>query len=211
MRTAEEMEQIIKGLPAVLGVRVGLNDQAVGEVHVLASADRHPMQIVRDIESAVLAHLGIALDRRIISVAQLRDDGVEAPRLVLDTVNVRFQGDVTHITVELTANGLRHTGSASGPSARTQRLRTAASATLQAVEASLGGRIHLFVDEIGIAEVNAQEAVVVTVGLQERAEQHITVGCSFVWRDDAESAARAALSAINRRYGALLSSAHLGA
>lgn len=44
------------------------------EIHILASPDLHPKQMVRNVESALSAGLGLTIDRRIVSVAQLRTD-----------------------------------------------------------------------------------------------------------------------------------------
>ncbi len=42
----------------------------VSEVHVLAASGVHPKQVVRNVESALLAQLGLQVDHRKISVAQ---------------------------------------------------------------------------------------------------------------------------------------------
>jgi len=48
------------------------------EIHVLAKPDLHPKQVVRNVESALSAGLGIHIDRRIVSVAQERPDALTA-------------------------------------------------------------------------------------------------------------------------------------
>ena len=45
----------------------------MAEVHILASSALSPKQVVRNIESALLAHLGLKVDHRKISVAQTAD------------------------------------------------------------------------------------------------------------------------------------------
>ena len=49
---------------------------AVSEIHVLTSLDVAPKQTVRNIESALIAHLGMRVDHRKISVATT----MESPR-----------------------------------------------------------------------------------------------------------------------------------
>lgn len=44
------------------------------EIHVLASDALHPKQVVRNIESALSAGMGILIDRRVVSVAQVRTE-----------------------------------------------------------------------------------------------------------------------------------------
>lgn len=70
-----EIEALVAALRGVLATRVALGtDGQIEEVNVLADAELHPKQIVRNIESALAAGLGITLDRRRISVAPIRPD-----------------------------------------------------------------------------------------------------------------------------------------
>lgn len=67
------IEQIILALTGVTSARVVVGDGGrLVEIHILATAELHPKQIVRNIESALRAGLGLEIDRRIVSVAQLR-------------------------------------------------------------------------------------------------------------------------------------------
>jgi hypothetical protein len=71
---ASEIEGLIAALSGVRGARVTLNDIGrVNEIHILAEARTHPKQIVRNVESALSAGLGLSVDRRFISVAQIKD------------------------------------------------------------------------------------------------------------------------------------------
>jgi hypothetical protein len=70
-----EIEGLLTALNGVLAARVAVGETGrVQEIHVLADATTHPKQMVRNIESALSAGLGITVDRRIISVAQVRSD-----------------------------------------------------------------------------------------------------------------------------------------
>src|SRR5262245_32698645 len=63
-------EELLETLPGVIAVRIIASETgAVGEIHVLTSADVTPKQTVRNIESALIAHLGMRVDHRKISVA----------------------------------------------------------------------------------------------------------------------------------------------
>lgn len=80
---AGEIEGLISALTGVRAARVTLNDVGrVNEIHILADARTHPKQIVRNVESALSAGLGLTVDRRFISVAQMKDtadDALDAP------------------------------------------------------------------------------------------------------------------------------------
>ncbi len=72
---AEDAERLLRALAGVVSAHVVAD--ATGElveIHVLAAGDLHPKQMVRNVESALSAGLGIQIDRRIVSVAQIRTD-----------------------------------------------------------------------------------------------------------------------------------------
>jgi hypothetical protein len=67
-------ENLLTSLQGVLSARVEVSP--IGEVtavHILAQAGTAPKQMVRNIESALLAQLGLKVDHRKISVAQTAD------------------------------------------------------------------------------------------------------------------------------------------
>lgn len=69
--TIDEAEALLRTLPAIASAKVLRDaDGTVRDVHVLATTDLGPKQIVRNVESALLARFGIRLDHRAISVAQ---------------------------------------------------------------------------------------------------------------------------------------------
>ena len=70
----KRVENLITGLTGVLSARVVVTPLGeVSEVHVLTRADLQPKQVVRNIESALMAQLGFKIDHRKISVAQTAD------------------------------------------------------------------------------------------------------------------------------------------
>ena len=74
-----EAERLLASLAGVLSAHVVTD--AIGrivEIHILSAAEVHPKQVVRNVESALSAGLGIEIDRRIVSVAQVRTAGAEA-------------------------------------------------------------------------------------------------------------------------------------
>src|SRR3972149_5070361 len=67
-------ENLLQSLEGVLSARVVVSPVGeVTEVHVLSQSGTHPKQVVRNVESALLAHLGLKVDHRKISVAQTAD------------------------------------------------------------------------------------------------------------------------------------------
>jgi hypothetical protein len=63
-------EELLATLPGVLSAKIVATDSgAVDEIHLLTTAEFAPKQTVRNVESALLAHLGLRVDHRKISVA----------------------------------------------------------------------------------------------------------------------------------------------
>ena len=72
-------ERLLASLAGILSAHV-VTDQVgrIVEIHILSAAELHPKQVVRNVESALSAGLGIEIDRRIVSVAQIRTPADEA-------------------------------------------------------------------------------------------------------------------------------------
>jgi len=72
-------EELLATLPGVIAARIIASDNgAVDEIHVLTTSEVTPKQTVRNIESALIAHLGMRVDHRKISVATTLE--AQAPR-----------------------------------------------------------------------------------------------------------------------------------
>lgn len=69
-------EELLATLPGVISAKIVAGETgAVNEIHILTTTEVAPKQTVRNIESALIAHLGMRVDHRKISVAT-----TEAPR-----------------------------------------------------------------------------------------------------------------------------------
>jgi len=67
-------ENLIAGLTGVLSARVVVTPLGeLSEIHVLTTSEMQPKQVVRNIESALMAQLGVKIYHRKISVAQTAD------------------------------------------------------------------------------------------------------------------------------------------
>jgi hypothetical protein len=74
-----DAEALLASLAGILSAHVVTgSDGRIVEIHILAAAELHPKQVVRNVESALSAGFGIEIDRRIVSVAQVRSSSQEA-------------------------------------------------------------------------------------------------------------------------------------
>ena len=143
-------ENLLASLEGVLSARVVTTPLGeVTEVHILAQSGLSAKQVVRNVESALLAQLGLKVDHRKISVAQTAD---VKPIEVLEQHAVREQvlqrsvlfedlqvipGSRPHrigLTVSLSYNGIRETAEAESSDPPRSRVEAAARATISVLD-----------------------------------------------------------------------------
>jgi len=143
-------ENLLASLEGVLSARVVTTPLGeVTEVHILAQSGLSAKQVVRNVESALLAQLGLKVDHRKISVAQTAD---VKPIEVLEQHAVREQvlqrsvlfedlqvmpGSRPHgigLTVSLSYNGIRETAEAESSDTPRSRVEAAARATISVLD-----------------------------------------------------------------------------
>src|SRR5512138_3376780 len=78
-------EELLATLPGVIAARIIASDNgAVDEIHVLTTEEVAPKQTVRNIESALIAHLGMRVSHKKISVASSNES---RPRVIEELRN----------------------------------------------------------------------------------------------------------------------------
>lgn len=206
----EEIEEFILRLPSVLSARVIVNEWGgIEEVHVLATSERSPKQLVRDVESLMAARWGLQVDHKKISVAQVAAETAGSSfRLVLN--NVEIKSDTVHGVMEITVTLLGKDsnevfeGRATGPYARFQFTRLAAEATVNAVNKAVDPRYVFSVHDAKSVEVGDVEVAVAVLSLMNpRGDDEILAGACPVFHDSTEAIIKAVLQASNRRVNKL--------
>jgi len=204
------IEQTIKRLRNVLSARVAGNGPGdIEEVHVLIDNKRSPKQVGRDIESALMSELGLRVDHRKISIAQVRDSEARAAEPRLQLVNISFSVDrrAAQARVTLGRDDDSFAGLASAPSYDYEQLRMVAEATLHAVTEYLHTAVEnddlrpaLVVQEVKLVGAReAEDSVTVSVKLIHGRGDETLLGSAPVRHDLWQAAACATLDAINRR------------
>lgn len=198
------VQDLVSRLSGVVGSRaVSAPDGSIGELHILADSTRHPKNLARDIQSALLAGLGLSIDHRVISVAQLRASLPKGPqdlRIRLKSVCLHIQDRTVTAQVELLFGEEEFSGSQSGSLAKGERIRIVAGAVLNAINESLGAE-HLFVLADSKAFTFADTpCVCVAVDCLADGRQERLMGSAFQKTDADMAAVNAVLDAINRRF-----------
>ena len=205
LRLLPELEATIGRLPGVQAVRVVTGpDARPVEVHVLASRDKTPKQLVRDIQSIALAQHDMEVDHRIVSIVQFDEadtpGGAAANRVLIATISAQTTGLESTATVTLASNGTLYDGSATAPATASSRPRLIARATLNAVSALMPvGACDI--EYAQIAQVGGREVAVSIVQVVTPDGEQIVTGSALVRGDEADAVARSVLDALNRRLG----------
>ncbi|MEO5824539.1 MAG: hypothetical protein ABIR59_01485 [Gemmatimonadales bacterium] len=206
-------ENLLTSLEGVLSARVVTTPLGeVSEIHILAHAGQTPKQVVRNVESALLAHLGLKVDHRKISIAQTADvKPIEtldlgavrdraAQRMVLfDDLSMATGPRNRRVTatVALTSEGRIESASEEGPDTARNRMDVAARATVAVLERLLD-RGGLALEGVQMHEAFGRTWVMVGVQAIGGRESKLLVGTAEV-RESAEHAAvYATLDATNR-------------
>ena len=201
-----EIEREICRLPDVSIARlVAEPGGRVSEVHVVAVAGKHPKQIVRDVQSIALASFGLELDRRIISVVQLRGNTLDEhlaadarPSIVRITAEANGLRSLVHVTLARADEEM--VGFAEGSIATTARHRLVAAATVDALRQLEPAAECLDVDDAQIVRVGAHDIAVVTIVYVVPPTEELISGSAIVRpQREGDAIARAVLDATNRR------------
>lgn len=222
------VEDLIRELPAVLDARLVVNAWGgVEEVHVLADRTRPAKGVVRDIESALTARWGLRIDRKKISVAQVRGlppadkfVRVKVTRMTLsqDTVAGRVRVEL-EIAPEPQRDRLGRVildpeipegpwrGQAEGPSLGDAARRVGAEALLAALNQALQDGHWLECWAVESHEVAAHTVVTALIlHRMPRGRQQMLCGSVIASEgdDSVQTGIRAALDATNRIFGRAL-------
>jgi len=202
--SAADIESVIRSLINVGSVRVVMDKGgAIEEIHVLTDSSRAPKQLVRDVESALMAHFGIEFDHKKISVAQTRNGkqfGFAEGRLRFADVFISLNGARVEAVVHLNNNGETYTGTASGHSSSHNQLRLIGTATLRAAENCQGSDGTLVLEDLNASvNLSGRNVVVVSVNMITPRGEDLLVGSAIVKQDLWKAVVNATLDAINRR------------
>jgi hypothetical protein len=203
--TVAEIEEALGQVAEIRAARiVSSDDGVIQEIHVLATPQKSPKQIVRDIESTIMARFGIAIDHRTVSIAQLgRDSSPRDPRdkgrARIRSVSAEVIGVHATARVSLELDGDVYEGEADGPASTTGRRRLVAQATLQAVAGYIHGDFDFALEDVALIALGRERVAVSCVILVTPLGEQPLAGSAFARQGENESIVRATLDAINRR------------
>lgn len=208
----EDIEEALCEVSGIKAARVVTStDGVILEVHVLALPDKTPKQIVRDVESAVMARFGVPIDHKKISIAQLgdvalpRDEEVqsEGQRARIHSIDAGVSGVHATAKVVLELEEELYVGEATGPASQTGRMRLIAQATLNAIEQYAHGVVSFALEDVAIVQLGQERAAVCCVQRVTPLGEQSFTGSALVHQNEKDSIVRATLDAMNRRLSLL--------
>ena len=201
-------QELLDKIPGVVNTKIVLNDNgAVDELNVLAGSSRSPKQLVRDIQSALMAKYGFAVDHRTISVAQIDTEMLgekSCPRLFCASVASSVADGRCSAHVTLKAGEEIYVGDSIGSSVLFTRNRIVATAVIEAVHQFLNRELFTVVD-VKTTSIADRQAYLVAVAMQGPQGSELLLGavCDQNF-DPNETIVKATLDAINRRLPMLI-------
>ena len=220
----EDVEREVTGLKDVRSARVVAdNDGGILEVHVVADTERSAKMVARDVESVLVAKLGLSIDHRKISVAQVGGEGEAAAepapakpeetpadvppgvylapkdrRIEFVGVSLAQSNLVAQARVELLRDGIGTVAEATGADSSDSVLRIIAEATIEAVQRYFENGGLFTVTAVEQMTVGGKPIVVVCVAHVHERQERVLVGACPTGGDVPRAVALATLDAVNR-------------
>ena len=214
---ARAFRELLVQLSGVFAAHVKLDSLGqVEEIHVLGSSQRNPKQIARDVQSALASRFGVAVDHRVISVAQLREDPTpaQAPaptpaplRLRSQEISQAVVNDTYQVRIVLTQNGAAYEGTACCRNTSLQRPKAVVSAVLMAVHRYLDIADAFQLLAVHTTQLSSLNVIVVAIEGLIPGSPPVLIGAAEHTGDEALCTVRATLDALNRRLSAMVSHA----
>ncbi|KFZ20882.1 hypothetical protein [Thermotoga neapolitana] len=193
--SAKTLEDVISKISGVISVKVIEEDGQPREIHVIADPSRNPKQIVRDIETVALASLGMKLDRRIISVAQL-SQGRVSPSQSYEISSIEVKSLDRKKQVRVTINNLFEdeelVGESVGAGTSTNLPRLVGEAVIEAFNIDS----PVSVDDVQRVFLAGKEFVLVHLTVQDDEKERAEVGVAPLEGDFLKAVAKATLRVV---------------
>ena len=217
----QRAEELLASLPGVVSARIVAGASgAVDEIHLLTTNEVQPKATVRNVESALLAHLGMRVSHKKISVATTNEPGMRRSdefrsvaatpagvpaviepkrRLYFEDVEVRrsrTRGVACRVTLK--KGDETYVGEAEGVENERQRIELASRAALSAI-ALAEGEVRTLALE-GCRQIEAFDRQFVFVGVTAKMgrDAALLTGSAEVKDSPEQSAVLAVLDATNR-------------
>lgn len=196
----ETVENTVKKLESIVTCKIiEGQDSILSEIHVVSNGKRSAKQLVRDIQSLIIATYNIPVDHKTISIAEIPEYKLKANKNRIKIISVSHDntGDRATIRIVLERNDEIFENSSRGINAGRNIDRMLVDTTLKTVEQACGYQETFVLEDIKSVNFSTANSIVVIIGVYNGTEQRFC-GSSLVGQDYKQSVVKATLDAINR-------------
>ena len=196
-----EIESILNSIPGVLSSKVVAQDDNIEEMHIMATTERNPKQISRDIQSIMFANFNIDIDHKKISIAQIHHASTKKSerRIEVEEININVNGSHLKVGIKLQQDGITYSAEDIGLNTTTNSYRVIANTTLKALQQIIKGNCIFTTEDVEKITIGKKEVMVAAISVVSYHHEEMLVGTAVVKGDFKETIVRATLDAINRR------------
>lgn len=197
----ELMERTIEKLDSVVSSKIVLGENnSLDEIHVVSNGMRTAKQIVRDIQSVLIATYNIQIDHKKISIAEIVDENLRKAQNRLRIVSVAHDNNGQKATVKVTLDNHRNIfeNSMVGINASRNIDRMLVDVTIKTVEEAYGYDETFILEDIKTVHISTDKAVIVVITCINDGLEQSFCGSSLIKTDYKEAVVKATLDALNR-------------
>lgn len=207
----QELDQLMNSLSGVLAAKTVIEEDTITDIHILSDSTKSPKQLVRDVQSAVMASLGMSIDYRLISIAQV-DKNLVVPiedlpmpdvRLEIAKISTSLENNSLETIVVLQNGNMSFQGSSRSSLSNRNAARSAANACVAALHQYLGVDCQLLLLDLQHQTLAGQPCLTAALSLSMDHKEGLFFGIAPIQSPDLEvqAAAMAVLSSMNRPLG----------
>jgi hypothetical protein len=196
----DTIENTIERLESIISCKIIEGEYGeFSEIHVVSNKQRAAKQLVRDIQSLLIATYGIQIDHKMISIAEIPGEDIKKKQTRIKILSVSHDstGDRANIKIVLGKDDEVFENSAKGINAVRNIDRMLVDTTLKTVEEACGYQETFVLEDIKTVNFTTAQAIVVIIGVYNGIEQRFS-GTSLIGQDYKKSVVKATLDAINR-------------
>lgn len=197
----EVIEQNLERLDSVTSCKIMFGESnIIEEIHIISNGTRNVKQIVRDIQSVLVATYDIQIDHKKISIAEITDDSLKkmAYRLKIVSVSRENIGKKATIKVILTNEKGIFENSITGINTNRNVERMLVDSTLRTVEEACGFDETFILEDVKLATISTDKVILVVIACITNGYEQKFCGSCMIKDDHNEAVVKATLDAINR-------------
>lgn len=197
----EIIEKTIEKLDSVVSCKIisGENNN-FDEIHIVSNRSRSAKQLVRDIQSILIATYNIQIDHKKISIAEIQDDTLKKieSRIKINSVSHDNNGQKAIVKVALDNHREIFENSVAGVNTSRNIDRMLVDVTLKTVEDAYGYEENFILEDIKTVNISNDKVVVVVITCIFGGFEQKLCGSCLVKSDYKEAVVKATLDALNR-------------